>query len=74
MNCIQHFSNKENLEKHRQNCMAVNGIQTVKLPEEGSCIKFTKLKNTLDILFIIYADLELILIPILIPLESLPLN
>ena len=35
MNCIQHFSSEEeNLEKHREDCMAVNGVQSVKLQKK----------------------------------------
>ena len=45
MNCIQHFLSEENLKKHRQCCMAVNGRKAVKLSDEGSCIEFTNLKK-----------------------------
>ena len=64
MNCIQHFSSKEKLEKHRQDCMAVNGVQIVKLAKKGSCIKFTNLKNTLDMPFVVDAGLESMFIPL----------
>src|SRR6266568_3685575 len=64
MNCIQNFKSKERLEDHKPNCIKINGSQAVKLPKEGSYIKFKNLKNTLDVPFVIYADLESILIPL----------
>src|SRR6266496_3399796 len=64
MNCIQNFPSKERLEDHKPNCIKINGSQAVKLPKEGSYIKFKNLKNTLDVPFVIYADLESILIPL----------
>src|SRR6266581_2206567 len=64
MNCIQNFPSKERLEDHKPNCIKINGSQAVKLPKEGSYIKFRNLKNTLDVPFVIYADLESILIPL----------
>ena len=73
MSCIKHFSSEENLEKHRQDCMVVNGVQAVKLPEEGSCKELTNLRNTLDVSFIIYLDLA-DLESILVPLEIDPSN
>src|SRR6266581_4500141 len=64
MNCIQNFPSKERLQDHKPNCIKINGSQAVKLPKEGSYIKFRNLKNTLDVPFVIYADFESILIPL----------
>ena len=64
MNCIQHFSSSEILERHKQDCMLVNGKQAVDLPEINSKIKFSNLKNLVPVPFVIYADLEALLIPI----------
>src|SRR5258708_2067312 len=64
MNCIQHFPSIERLNEHNPNCIKINEVQAVKLPQKGSFIKFKNLKNTLDVPFIIYADFESILVPL----------
>src|SRR5271165_1699195 len=64
MNCIQFFSSQEILERHKPNCMLVNGKQAVDLPKEGSKVKFNKLQRLVPVPFVIYADLEALLIPI----------
>ena len=65
MHCLQPFLNQKKLEKHNPVCMMVNRTQAVELSEEGSSIEFMNLlKNTLDVPFTIYADLELILVPL----------
>ena len=64
MNCIQHFSRKDILESHKPNCMLVNGKQAVDLPKKDSKIKFTNLQRLVPVPFIIYADLEALLIPV----------
>ena len=33
-NCLQCFYSKESLAKHRVNCIAINGVQTIKMPEK----------------------------------------
>jgi len=43
--------------------MSINGTQAVKLPEEGSKISFKSLKNIIPCPFVIYADIEAILVP-----------
>src|SRR5271163_1178775 len=35
MNCIQHFPSKERLEKHKSDCMKINNVQAVDLPQNG---------------------------------------
>ena len=35
-NCIQCFSSKEILEKHKPDCIVLNEAQAVKLPKEGT--------------------------------------
>src|SRR5579863_10685448 len=62
-NCIQHFSSEEILERHKPNCMLVNGKQAVDLPKVGSKVKFNKLQRLVPVPFIIYADLEALVIP-----------
>ena len=63
-NCIQHFSSEEILERHKPNCMLVNGKQAVGLPKEGSKVKFNKLQRLVPVPFVIYADLEALVVPI----------
>ena len=61
MQCIQHFSSEEILQQHIPDCMAINNIQAVQLPKEGSTLKSTALKESIRVPFIIYADLESLL-------------
>src|SRR6266568_8759447 len=56
MNCIQNFFSKERLEKHKPDCIKINGAQAVKIPKSGSRMEFRNLKRTLDVPFVIYAD------------------
>src|SRR6266536_2315918 len=62
--CIQHFTTEEELEKHMENCMTINGEQAVELPKEGTKLKFVNLSKTISKPFVIYADIEALLIPI----------
>ena len=52
------------MSQERPDYIRVNGKQAVEHPEEGSCIEFKNIKNTLDIPFVIYADMESILTPL----------
>ena len=63
-NCIQCFSSKEVLEKHKPDCVELNGKQAVELPKEGSTIEFKSLNKTIPVPFVIYADLEALLKPL----------
>ena len=54
-NCLQCFSSKNGLIKHKEDCLSINGIQSVDI-EEG-IIKFENLKQ-LSVPFKIYADFE----------------
>ena len=60
-NCIQCFSSKEVLERHKPDCMTLNNGQAVELPKEGSSISFNHIKKTVPVPFVIYADFESIL-------------
>ena len=41
MYCMQCFSSRKILDRHRKNCIATNGIQSIEMPEEGkSILKF----------------------------------
>ena len=57
-NCIQCFSSKEILEKHKSDCLVLNNSQAVSLPKENTTISFNHLKKTIAIPFVIYADFE----------------
>ena len=46
-NCIQAFSSKEILEKHKPNCMKLNDSQAVEFPIKGSTLEFKSLQRSL---------------------------
>ena len=54
--CLQCFSSKNVLIKHKENCLSINGKQSVKL-EEG-IIKFENYFKQIPVPFKIYADFE----------------
>ena len=66
-NCLQCFYSNESLAKHRVNCLAINGVQAIKMPEKfkdkngvwrSPCVYFKNHHNSLPVPFSIYADLE----------------
>ena len=59
MRCLQHFSSEINLEKHKDDCLVINGEQRVKL--NSGYIEFKNYSNKMRALFKIYADFECIL-------------
>ena len=68
-NCLQCFYSKESLAKHRVNCIAINGVQTIKMPEKfkdkngvwrSPCVYFKNHHKSLPVPFCIYADFECI--------------
>ena len=59
MRCLQHFSSEIILEKHKDNCLLVNGEQRVKLV--GGYVTFKNYSNKMRAPFKIYADFECIL-------------
>ena len=61
MNCMQGFSSKEVLEKHKPDCIILNGAQAVEFPKEESTLQFKSLNKSLSVPFVIYADLEALL-------------
>ena len=54
--CLQCFSNEKVLIKHKEDCLSINGVQSVKV-EEG-IIKFENYFKQLPVPFKIYADFE----------------
>ena len=60
MYCLQCLSSKEHLEKHKVDCLQINGKQSIKMPEPGSEIAFKNYRRQLPAPFVIYADFEAI--------------
>ena len=58
MFCLQCFSADKILEKHKSNCMVINGQQAIKMPEPGSKIEFNNHHKQMLAPFVIYADFE----------------
>ena len=54
--CLQCFSNENVLIKHKENCLRINGKQSVKL--EKGIIKFENYFKQIPVPFKIYADFE----------------
>ena len=54
--CLQYFSSENILIKHKENCLSINGKQSVKL-EEG-ITKFENYSKQIPVPFNIYADIE----------------
>ena len=57
--CLQCFSRESVLIKHKQNCLSINGKQSVKL--EKGIIEFENYFKQIPVPFNIYADFECIL-------------
>ena len=65
MNCLLHLPSQEKLDKHKPDCKRVNDKQSLEIPNmNNKFISFNHIQNTLDVPFIIYADLESLLIPL----------
>jgi hypothetical protein len=63
LHCLHSCTSKEILERHKETCLEVNGTQAVKLPKEGTKIKFKNHRNAMPVPFVIYADFESMLVP-----------
>ena len=60
LRCLNCCSSAIVLEKHKQDCLLINGTQVIKMPEAGSKIYFQNHKKMLPAPFVIYADFEAI--------------
>ena len=60
MYCLQCFSSKRILKEHGENCIEINGAQSIKMPQPGTKVCFKNCKNQLAVPFVIYADFEAI--------------
>ena len=67
MHCQQCFYSNESLAKHKDNCIVINGVQAIELPEKyidkngverTPCIYFKNYHKSLPVPFCIYADFE----------------
>ena len=67
MHCLQCFYSNDDLEKHRENCIAINGVQAIELPkiyidkdglERIPSVYFQNYHKQLPLPFVIYADFE----------------
>ena len=58
-NCLQCFSSEKILSEHKEDCLAINGKQSVKL--ESEFISFKNYSKQIPVPFKIYADFECIL-------------
>ena len=65
--CLQCFYSNESLAKHRVNCIAINGVQAIKMPEKytdkngverSPCVYFKNHHKSLPVPFCIVADFE----------------
>ena len=60
--CLQCFSKDDVLQKHIPNCLVINEEQGIKMPEKGESIKFKNCSNQLSVPFVIYCDIEALLV------------
>ena len=60
LHCLHCCSSARVLEMHREDCLAINGTQAIRMPEAGSKIYFKNHQKMLPVLFAIYADFEAI--------------
>ena len=44
MYCLQCLSSEKGLTNHKENCISINGKQSIKMPEKFSKVKFTRLQ------------------------------
>ena len=61
MYCLQCFSSERILANHVNNCLTINGKQTINMPKKGeNILKFNNFHKQLPVPFVIYADFEAI--------------
>ena len=61
MHCLQCFSSERVLNNHKDNCIQVNGIQAVNMPDkDNNILKFSNFHKQKPVPFVIYADFEAI--------------
>ena len=60
IHCLQCFTTEAILNKHKENCIAINGEQAIKMPGKDETVKFVNNHKQLQATFVIYADFEAI--------------
>ena len=60
MYCLQCFSREDVLTEHKKNCISINGIQAINMPEKGAKLYFKNHHKQLPVPFVINADFEAI--------------
>ena len=63
--CINGFTSEDVLSKHEEECKKFNGSQAVEMPKSGEVVKFINYDRTVMTPFVIYADFEAIVVPLL---------
>ena len=58
MYCLQCFSREDVLTEHKNNCISINGKQSINMPEKGDKVYFKNHHKQLPVPFVIYADFE----------------
>ena len=70
MYCLQCFSSERILKEHKVDCIEINGVQSIKMPQPGTGVFFKNHKNQLAAPFVIYADFEAITKKVLEPVKT----
>ena len=60
MYCLQCFRGEHTLEKHKKNCITINGKQAINMPNKGEKVQFKNFHKQLEVPIVIYADFEAI--------------
>ena len=58
MYCLQCFSREDVLNEHKNNCILINGKQSINMPKKGDKVVFKNHHKQLPVPFVIYADFE----------------
>ena len=58
MYCLQCFSREDVLTEHKNNCILINGKQSINMPKKGDKVFFKNYNKQLPVPFVIYADFE----------------
>ena len=58
MYCLQCFSREDVLTEHKNNCISINGKQSITMPKKGEKVYFKNYHKQFPAPFVIYADFE----------------
>ena len=58
MHCLQCFKSEIVFVNRKENCITINGTQTIKMPKADDKVYFKNYYKGLDVPFVIYADFE----------------